>query len=132
MAFPSKTLDPEQVANQEPLRKGDKLSTMFPHSVLAVIGKHCPGIRERPTEDPRLHACRISFEISCLSSSSLKNTMPARLIFYYCLSESQPLTNCVWNMSGQSLPWWEKLDKMIGIMRGNWEIPLWKDQGRKR
>lgn len=44
-------------------------------SFCAVTGKLGPGIRERPTEDLRIHACRISFEISCLSNSSLKNTM---------------------------------------------------------
>lgn len=49
----------------------------------------------------------------------------ALLISYYYLNESQPLTNCVWDLSCQSLPWGKRLDKMIGTVRGI-ERPPWK------
>lgn len=94
-----------------------------PHSGLAGMASSAQGVRERPTEDPRLHPSKMSFEISCLSSSSSKNTMPF-WFFYYYLNKSQSLINCVWDMSGQSLPWGKSLNKMIGTVRENWEICL--------
>lgn len=106
--------------------KTESWGEVFPRPTLALTGKHCLRVGRDPGRN--LYFMPAKFLLgSHMTLTSMSKEPHVFLVDYdNYLNKSLLLSNYVWDVWGQSLPYSKKLDKIIGTQRDNWEglLPL--------